>query len=101
MSPRSTLRGLARGATKGAWRALSIVAASAALGCGNARPADGPHAPGEEDELPDPKAPTDLPDDPTRPVDDGDKPLVDPAKETGTRASPASPAASSSARPKR
>jgi hypothetical protein len=74
---------------------------TALLACGGGRPADAPHAAGEEDELPDPKAPNDLPDDPGRPSDDGDRPLVDPAKEIAPPAGTARPSPSGSARPPR
>lgn len=62
------------------------------LACGGPPPAHGP--PGDDDELPEPQAPTDLPDDPGKPFDEADRPLVDPAREVA-------PAGSGSARPKR
>jgi hypothetical protein len=81
---------------------LAVGTAGALGGCGGGRPADAPRGgAGDEDDLPDPKAPNDLPDDPARPLDDGDRPLVDPAKEItppAGRAPAAPPSASGSAR---
>jgi hypothetical protein len=66
--------------------------AACVLACGAGRPAPSGH--GDDDELPEPMAPTDLPDDPGKPFEEGDRPLVDPAREMA-------PSPSASTRPKR
>lgn len=115
MSHALSLRHPARTAVAASRVALVALFALGALGafgtlfslaaCGSGRPAEGPHGgAGDDDELPDPKAPSDLPDDPARSLDDGDRPLVDPAKEIAPpagRAPAAGPATSGSARPRR
>ena len=74
--------------------AFALAAISTASSCGGAPPARSAAGGADEVELPDPVAPTDLPDDPGQ-LPEGDAPLVDPAKEIGR------PAASSSTRPPR
>ncbi len=74
--------------------AVALAAFSTASSCGGSPPARSAAGGADEAELPDPVAPTDLPDD-LGPPPEGDAPLVDPAKEIGR------PAASSSSRPPR
>jgi hypothetical protein len=79
--------------------AVLAIFACFALACGSPRSASAPH---DDDELPDPKPPTDLPDDPGKPFEEGDRPLVDPAREMAPAPRSSAPSASSAAKsPKR